>query len=139
MTTDCFLDTNVLVYAAAGRVSEPRKHEIARELVLAGGFGVSAQSLAEFVNAVTRKAKNKMKPADIDIWIDELSDRPLAVLDEAMVRGGIHISRRYGISYYDAALLAAAERLGARVFYSEDLNHNQAYGPVRVVNPFLEH
>ncbi len=137
--TECFLDTNVLVYAAAGRVSEPRKHRIARELVLNGGFGVAAQSLAEFVTAVTRKAKNRMAPAELDIWIDELSERPFAVLDQAMVRDGIQISRRYNISYYDAALLAAAHRLGAALFYSEDLNHNQLYGSVRVVNPFLEH
>lgn len=136
--TECFLDTNILVYAAAGRVSEPRKHEIARDLVLRGGFGVSAQTLAEFTNVVMRKARHRMEPDEIDIWIDELSDRPFTVLDEALVRGGIQIARRYNISYYDAALLAAAERLGAPVFYTEDLNHNQVYGSIRAINPFLD-
>ena len=47
-------------------------------------------------------------------------------------------ARRFALSYYDAALLAAAARLGAPIFYTEDLNHNQVYGSVRAVNPFLE-
>lgn len=37
-----------------------------------------------------------------------------------------------------AALLAAAGRHGAPVFCTEDLDHNQIYGSVRAVNPFLE-
>lgn len=136
---DCFLDTNVLIYAAAGRLHEPRKHVIARNLVLDGGFGVSAQTLSEFYNAVGRKAANRMNPDEIDIWIDELADRPFTPVDEAIVRGGIELSRRYLISYCDAALLAAAERLQAQVFYTEDLKHNELYGSVRAINPFLEH
>ncbi len=47
-----------------------------------------------------------------------------------------HLCRRYRIGYWDAAVLAACERLGARVLYSEDLSHGQDYGGVRVVNPF---
>jgi predicted nucleic acid-binding protein len=47
-------------------------------------------------------------------------------------------ARRYN-PCCDAALLAAAERLGAPIFCTEDLNHNQFYGSVRAVNPFLEH
>lgn len=31
-----------------------------------------------------------------------------------------------------------AERLGAPIFFTEDLNHNQVYGSVRAVNPFLD-
>ena len=42
------------------------------------------------------------------------------------------------IAYYDAAPLAAAERLRCPVFYSADLDHGQAYGDVRVINPFVD-
>ena len=41
------------------------------------------------------------------------------------------------ISNWDAAILAAAEQLGCLTVYSEDLSHGQAYGNVRVENPFL--
>ena len=46
------------------------------------------------------------------------------------------MSERYRISFWDACVLAAAERLGAPILYTEDLNHGQSYGSVRVDNPF---
>ncbi len=137
MPIECFLDTNVLVYAAATKKDDPRKADIAREIVATKLFGVSAQTLAEFYNAVVIRAAVPMPLAEVDHWIERLVAFPFTVVDAHLVRAGIFLSRRYQIGYYDAALLAAAERLGAPVFYSEDLSHNQRYGSVRVVNPFL--
>jgi predicted nucleic acid-binding protein len=137
MPIDCFLDTNVLVYGAVGREDEARKAAIAREIVRTQLFGVSAQTLAEFYTVVTRLAVKPLSLAEIDGWIERLAALPFTVVDANIVRAGIFLSRRYQIRYYDAALLAAAERLGAPVFYSEDLSHNQRYGSVRVINPFL--
>jgi predicted nucleic acid-binding protein len=132
------MDTNILVWAAEGTPLDPRKSSIARELVLDQVFGVSAQSIAEFVNVAT-KAKMTLEPRDLDAWIDYLSAMPFTPLDAELVRRGVWMHRRYGVQYYDGALLAAAERLGAKTFYSEDMNHEQHYGAVVVVNPFLRH
>jgi predicted nucleic acid-binding protein len=52
------------------------------------------------------------------------------------VRIAIERSERHAISYWDAAILVAAEALGTHTVYSEDLNDGQRYGRVRVVNPF---
>jgi predicted nucleic acid-binding protein len=52
------------------------------------------------------------------------------------VKQGITYARKFRISYWDAALIAAAERLQAPILYTEDLNHDQLYGSVRVINPF---
>ena len=46
------------------------------------------------------------------------------------------ISVRYQTSYWDGAILAAAESIGVPRLYSEDLNHGQRYGSVEVLNPF---
>ena len=43
---------------------------------------------------------------------------------------------RYGISYWNAAILAAARLLGCDAVYSEDLNEGQSYDGVVVINPF---
>ena len=43
---------------------------------------------------------------------------------------------RWGISYWDAAILAAARAAGCTEVLSEDLNEGQDYGGVIVVNPF---
>jgi predicted nucleic acid-binding protein len=132
---DCFLDTNVLIYAASEKNRDPRRAPIAEELIARTAFGVSGQTLAEFT-AVAR-GKSLLGDDLLDQWLVLLGTCPLVPVDEAYVRAGLDFARRYGIHYYDAALLAAAERLGAPIFYTEDINHNQVYGSVRAVNPFL--
>jgi predicted nucleic acid-binding protein len=129
------MDTNILVFAAEAKPNDARKSAIARELVLGQVFGVSAQSIAEFVNVATGIRKPLPAP-EVERWIAFLSAMPFTVVDADIVRRGHWLCRRYRIQYYDAALLAAAERLGAPVFYSEDLSHGQAYGDVRVIDPF---
>ena len=43
---------------------------------------------------------------------------------------------RYQTAYWNAAILAAAANSGCAELYSEDLNADQTYDGVRVVNPF---
>ncbi len=71
------------------------------------------------------------------IWIDELAEQPCVPIDTDVIIGGIAIAERYKIHYWDAAIVAAAEILGAETLYTEDLNHGQLYGSVRAVNPFI--
>jgi predicted nucleic acid-binding protein len=52
------------------------------------------------------------------------------------MRHALQLKSRYRISYWDAAVVAGAHRLGASVLLSEDLAHGQNYGGVRVINPF---
>lgn len=133
---ECFLDSNVLLYAASERNRDPRRHDIAQDLVLGALFGVSGQTLAEFANVARRKTI--ANDAIVDRWLAFLGTLPFIPVDQGYVAAGLALARRYRLKYYDAALLAAAERLGAPIFYTEDLNHNQVYGSVRAVNPFLE-
>ena len=69
----------------------------------------------------------------LEVWDAFLKASPLSV---DLVSEAIATSQRYLINYWDAALLAAAERLEAPVLYTEDLNHQQKYGSVTVINPF---
>ena len=133
---ECFLDTNILVYAASGKRNDPRKFGIAYRLILDGQFAVTGQTLAEFCNVARRKVG--MADDEIEEWLHYLGDLPFVPVDQSYVLAGLAAARRHRLNYYDAALLAAAERLGAPVFYTEDLNHNQMYGSVRAVDPFLE-
>ena len=136
MIVDCLLDTNVLVYAAAGRGPDAWKRDRAFDLMEGTRFATSAQVLQEFYFVVTRKARVAMPAAEAAEWIERLSLRPVAVVDEALVKQAIHLSAHHKISYWDAAVIAAARNLGASVLYSEDLNHGQSYADVQVLNPF---
>ena len=53
-----------------------------------------------------------------------------------LVLEAIAVKQRFGISYWDAAILTAARQMGCHTVYSEDLNPGQNYDGVRVVNPF---
>jgi predicted nucleic acid-binding protein len=133
---DVFLDTNILIYAALGSADEPAKYERALEL-LTRRFGTSGQVLAEFYVNAQRKGARPLTPEKAQEWVLRLSKKPFQPIDYRVVRGGIENAQRYQISYWDGAIIAAAERLGAKVLYSEYLNHGQTYGSVRVENPFL--
>ena len=85
---------------------------------------------------VVKKAVRPLTAAQALEWIEQLLAFPCQAIDHQLVRIAIEKSERYAISYWDAAILAAAEALGAETVYSEDLNDGQRYGRVRVVNPF---
>jgi predicted nucleic acid-binding protein len=136
MTAEVFFDTNVLVYAALGTGKDEYKRKRALELIESEDFGTSAQVLQEFFVTVVKKASRPLSAVQALEWIEQWTAFPCQAIDHQLVRVAIEKSERHGISYWDAAILAAAEALGAHTVYCEDLNDGQQYGRVRVVNPF---
>ena len=135
--SDVFLDTNILLYAALGQEHAGHRWERAREIALTEDYCTSGQVLAEFYNVATRKGSPPLTSDEASEWIRVIAMKPCQPVTPEVVLAGIDHAERYQISYWDGAIVAAAERLGAKVLYSEDLNHGQTYGSVRVENPFL--
>jgi len=136
MNASVFFDTNILVYAAVGAGRDDRKRRRALELIESEDFGTSAQVLQEFFVTVVKKAARPLSASEALEWIEQWTAFPCQAVDHQLVRIAVEQSARYGISYWDAAILAAADALGARTVFSEDLSDGQRYGRVRVVNPF---
>ena len=136
MNASVFFDTNVLVYAALGKGKDEPKRKRALELIESENFATSAQVLQEFFVTVVKKASRPLSAAQALEWIEQWAAFPCQAVDHQLVRIAIERSERYQISYWDAAILAAAEALGTHTVFSEDLNDGQWYGRVRVVNPF---
>lgn len=137
MSVEAFLDTNVLIYAVSSSPDEAGKKERALELIQDMDFGLSAQVLQEFYVNVTKKIAHPLSPEVAVDLLQQFRQFPLVQTDYPLVVAGVEVALRYGISYWDGAIVAAAETLGARTLFSEDLSHGQRYGGVRVVNPFL--
>ena len=114
------------------------KKAIVAKIIRNESIGVSAQVLQEFYTVAIRKAEFRLTPAEGLEWLDKLGEFPCASVTQALVKVAAVHSIRYRISYWDGAIIAAAEALGAPVLYTEDLNHGQSYGGVRAVNPFIE-
>jgi predicted nucleic acid-binding protein len=137
MSVECFLDTNVLVYAVSSAETDAPKRQKALDLVRRADFGLSAQVLQEFYVTVTRKIRKPLAPELAVALMEEYRVFPTVPTDYPLIVSAVEISLRYGVSYWDGAILAAAEVLEAPIVYTEDLAHGQQYGPVRAVNPFL--
>ncbi len=136
MTAKVFLDTNVLVYAAVGTGKDERKRQRALALIESEEFGTSAQVLQEFFVTVVKKAARPLSAEQALEWIEQLTAFPCHAIDHRLARIAIEQSTRYMISYWDGAILSAAQALGCHTVYSEDLNDGQQYAGVLVVNPF---
>jgi len=136
MTANPFFDTNVFLYAAAANLPAVDRHKrpIAFDLVSGDPFSVSGQVLAEFYTRIV--GKFAATPEHASAWIERMAEYNCVPVDQAIVEEGISYSRRYKISYWDGAIIAAAHQAGSATLYSEDLNDGQRYGEVTVVNPF---
>jgi predicted nucleic acid-binding protein len=131
------LDTNVLVYALSQAPDERAKRECAAELIATKDFGLSYQILMETWVVATRKMARAISAEKAAAFLDRLLKFPCVWGTEGLYLQAVNLAVRYEIHPYDAAVLAAAQELGATTLYSEDLCHGQEYDGVRVLNPFL--
>ena len=140
MSASVFLDTNILVYAYDS--SEPGRQAKAQKL-LTGGLEqenavISAQVLGEFFVVVTRRIREPFSAEQAGQVIGLLGTLPVVEIDLKLVERAISIHEEARISYWDALIVAAAERAGCAKILSEDLNAGQVYCGVKVENPFDE-
>lgn len=138
MPDHVFLDTNVLLYAAQGGRSAPRKRDVARSIVATRDYCTSAQVLAEFFANAVGKGDVPLTRAKARDWVRVIAKKPCLPIDDRVVLAAIGHAERYGVSYWDGAIVAAAERLGAATLYTEDFDHGRAYGTVTAINPFID-
>jgi predicted nucleic acid-binding protein len=136
MTARFFVDTNVLAYAASNALADQGKRKRALDLIEQPDLALSGQVLAEFYVIATSKAKLNLTH-DVAVFLLNIVDRiPTCPITRELVMAAVTLSQRYQISYWDAAILAAASAMGCATVYSEDLNDGQSYDGVTVVNPF---
>jgi len=132
-----FVDTNVLLYSISRAPAEASKREIAIALLDADDIALSVQVLQEFYVQATRATRPDALPHDIAAglirtWLRfKIQETTLPV-----ALGALDIKAAYRLSYWDAAIVAAARALGCRELLSEDMSHGQEVEGVRIVNPF---
>ncbi len=132
-----FVDTNVLIYAVGTESEQTGKQERAIDLLEEGDLAVSVQVLQEFYYQATRSGRPAaLTPEQALRFIRSIDGFPVQPVTVEVFLSGVSISRRYGLSYWDGAILAAARAMGCDAVYSEDLSDTQDYGGLRVINPF---
>ena len=136
-----FLDTNIAVYCFDS--SEPRKQNCAKDLVAhaaSSGLGVvSYQVLQEFCNVATSAKRLALTTEQIMAYTTQLLDPMNKVGPSVELLGqALQIRSETSYAFYDSLIIAAAQLSGCSKLYSEDMQHQQLVGGVRIINPFVE-
>jgi len=134
----CFVDTNILVYALAADDAKrsPIAQKLLKELMVAQALQTSTQVLQELFVTLTRKVRTRLTAEQALRYLDQIAAWPVAVTDYRAVRAAIELSARATLSFWDALVIVAAARSGAKRIYTEDLQDGQTILGVEVVNPF---
>lgn len=139
MPAESFLDSNIFVYLFER--SEQDKHSRANELVremLDNETGcISYQVVQETLNVVGRIVGYGSEQL-VHLCDDILF--PLWQIDpsESLYRNSLEIQTRYGFSFYDSLIVAAALGAGCTTLYSEDMQDGQRIEGLTIRNPFAE-
>ena len=132
-----FLDTNILLYSISTAREERAKRDVARKLLDADDNALSVQVLQEFYVQATRAGRPDALPHDVAVALIEawlrfpVQDITLAIMSDALA-----IKQTAQLSYWDAAIIAAARALDCAELLSEDLPQGQTIAGVTIVNPF---
>lgn len=133
-----FVDTNVLVYSLDPRDSVKKaRAEAWLEHLWARRMGrTSVQVLVEFYTAATRKIAPRIsaehaweEATRYFAWSPRQVDMPLLVRAR-------DIERRYGISWSDSMVVAAAVMQDCQVLLTEELKDGTVFGTLAVRSPF---
>ena len=139
MSAENFLDSNVIIYLFDETAPEKRQRaeRLIREIVDSESGCISYQVVQEALNVLGR-----VLGADSD-ELGELLEEillPLWQIDptEELYRSGLRIQARYGFSFYDSLMVAAALEAGCTTLYSEDMQDGQQIEGLTIRNPFAE-
>ena len=134
-----FVDTNILIYAVSPSPREAEKRRIAQDLLGRDDLALSVQVLQEFYHQVTRATRpHALTHEQAMGFIRIIDPLPVQELTFDLFLATVSITRRFRLSYWDGAILAAARACDCDVMYSEDLSGGRDYDGTRVINPFAD-
>ena len=98
---------------------------------------------SRFFRNSTTQATRPSRPAAISHgqalqFIESIGDIPVQPMTFELFTQAVAISRRFRLSYWDGAILAATRAMGCDAVYSEDMSDRQNYDGLTVINPFTE-
>jgi len=132
-----FLDTNVLLYSISTHPGEEAKRDIAIAAIENGDNAISVQVLQEFYVQATRPTFRGAVPHEDAVALMRAWLRfPVQEITLALLNDALAIKAASRLSYWDAAIVAAAGALGCREVLSEDMAHGRQIGGVVITNPF---
>jgi len=140
MKDKVFFDTNILFYAFS--TQEMLKQQLSLNLlsqVMKKGTGwISVQVLNElYVNFLKKAPLLPAAEAQQLIYRISLSLNVIS-MTTTVIYEAFQIQNRYQIAFWDSLIVASALLAGCTTLFTEDIQHNQLFDTVKVVNPFVQ-
>ena len=133
------VDTNILLYAVSRRDGDAGKRTQAATTLKEPDLALSVQVLQEFYYQATRPRGPAGLTHDQAMeFLQLFRESPTQEITADLFERAARMKESFALSYWDAAILAAAKMLGCEAVYSEDLSEQQDYDGLRVINPFSE-
>jgi len=137
MPTVC-VDTNIWIYAlSVPNTGDTSKHQLAQSCIQnAGSITLTPQIINELGFALRRKhawTDNDLRP----IFAHLLGNCTLHIPSSNWHLNALDLRSSLALSYWDSLIVAAALEAGCQTLITEDLQHQQQMGGLRIINPFL--
>ncbi|MFP4076516.1 MAG: PIN domain-containing protein [Halochromatium sp.] len=128
-----FLDSNIVLYSLDKNDAKQQK----ALGLLAADAVISTQVLSEVANVMRRKLGYEVE-AIRAVLLRLMRTAQLHPVASSTILLALDVAQRYGFSYYDSQIVAAAQEAGCATLYSEDLQHGQVLSSgLQVINPWL--
>ena len=141
MRSDCFIDTNIWVYAFLETENSTGKQQDALELLRnippATTLFVSVQVINEFHRTLSRKYKipDDQIRDKVEKGITQIAT--VSSLELSDYHSAFNLRDRYKLSFWDSLIIASALRNGCTTLYTEDLAHDMTIDrKLRIINHF---
>lgn len=135
MKDNCFVDTNILVYAHTNL--EAHKQALAQKLLRNENLIVSTHILLELSNVLSKRILKdwKLTNSIIEETCKYYTVHPVSL---STLQSAFRLAPKYKYSFYDSLVIASAIESGCSILYSEDMQHHQKIETdLLIVNPFM--
>lgn len=138
MTAPVFVDTDVLVYArdTANPAKQARAEAWMRHLWERRAGRLSSQVLQEYYVTVTANLQPGLDPETARNDVRGLLTWAPFAVDAVTIEDAWSLQDRYGLTWWDGLIVAAARTGRCGILLSEVLSDGQDHGGTTVVNPF---
>lgn len=135
MSDKSFLDTNILIYAHTDL--DLRKQVVAQQTIASEDTCLSTQVIQEAANILFKKFQFAW-PDIQAVLMEAIGNNNLHTNTAFTISEACRIAGRYGFSFYDSLIIAAALESDCLILLSEDMQHGIVIDQkLTIKNPFL--
>ena len=131
------MDTNIFVYSLDEHDKQKKKQsrQLLQNAIREETVVISTQVLQELY--VVGTTKLKIDSILMKNILHSFENLEIVIIDTDLIKEAIDVSVLNRLSFWDALIIATAERAKCEYLYTEDLNAGQIIRGVQVKNPYI--